>query len=192
MNDIILLKNEIEYKIYFNNYIVNNIHSFLEDINTAHRRFDIVFPNRSPTWHYRYYNIFSLTFGSLHFYKLFHQLKYIIKEHNKIEEPLWFMAWMNYHKPHELLDWHNHSQSKFHGFISFDPKNTKTLFQNYEIDNEPGKIYIGNSSNYHKVVALEPYNGLRTTLAFDVYDYKHYQNAVELYKDDLNISVFPI
>ena len=194
MSEITLLTNDLEnnYKVYFDNYIVENKDNFLEDVKIAYGRFDMSFPNLSPTWTYRYYNIFSLTFGSLHFYNLFNQLKTIIRDHSGTDEPLWFQSWMNFHTTENLLDWHEHGDATFHGYVSIDPKKTKTIFRDYEIENKTGKIYIGQSFKEHKVVLLENFDKHRITLGFDVYNYENFLKTSKDSTYDVNISFFPI
>ena len=99
---------------------------------------------------------------------LFKELKNIIKEYHKKDEPLWFQCWLNYHSDNQVLDWHDH-QWLWHGYISIDPKETKTIFENgFEVKNEIGNIYIGPCNIKHKVVVNKPYFGHRITLGFDV------------------------
>ena len=57
----------------------------------------------------------------------------------------------------------------FHGYISIDPKNTKTIFEDGTvINNKVGNIYIGPCNLKHKVEVNEPYEDERITLGFDV------------------------
>ena len=76
-------------------------------------------------------------------------------------------CWLNYHTPDKVLDWHTHEWN-YHGYISIDPKDTKTVFDGYEIDNEIGNIYIGPGYRYHKVVTKDNFYEPRITLGFDV------------------------
>jgi hypothetical protein len=67
------------------------------------------------------------------------------------------------------LSWHTHF-SRWHGYVSIDPKKTKTVFRNYEINNEIGNIYFGPGESQHAVEILEDYDGERITIGFDVTD----------------------
>ena len=71
--------------------------------------------------------------------------------------------------PDQVLKWHNHSWP-CHGYISIDPKMTKTVFEGYEITNEVGNIYIGAGNRQHCVEVLEPFTAPRITIGFDVTD----------------------
>ena len=50
-----------------------------------------------------------------------------------------------------------------------DEKNTQTIFDNWTIDNKPGQIYFGPGHAQHEVKVLEPYEGYRTTIGFDIH-----------------------
>jgi hypothetical protein len=80
-------------------------------------------------------------------------------------------CWLNYHYPNEVLNWHNHHWD-YHGYICIDPKNTRTVFKDYQIKNEVGNIYIGPGNREHIVVVDENYVSPRITLGFDVQVYE--------------------
>jgi len=189
-----------------NNYIIRNFsyikenhNHFIEYANLAHQRFNFAYGNKTSfnqnlsTWFYRYYNITCLTFGSSLYYKLFSDLQSLIKEIAKNKKPLWYQSWLNFHKPNEVLNWHDHKDCLFHGYISIDPKESETEFEDYKIKNEIGNIYIGKPEKKHKVNVLKPFDGHRITIAFDVVDencindiYKKYGNI------DINTGFIPI
>jgi hypothetical protein len=155
---------EYEYKVYQSDLIINNNKEFIDDCYKAVDRFNLIFKNKSSTWTYTLYNVFSLSAGSILFYNLYKELTQLIRSYSGTNEELWFQSWINFHKSNEVLDWHNHQYCKFHGYLSIDPKNSKTVFDNYEILNSIGSIYIGkaklnNKDLLHKVVVLEPYDG---------------------------------
>jgi hypothetical protein len=189
-----------------NNYIIRNFsyikenhNHFIEYANLAHQRFNFAYGNKtsfnqnSSTWFYRYYNITCLTFGSSLYYKLFSDLQSLIKEIAKNKKPLWYQSWLNFHKPNEVLNWHDHKDCLFHGYISIDPKESETEFEDYKIKNEIGNIYIGKPEKKHKVNVLKPFDGHRITIAFDVVD----ENCInDIYKNfgklDVNTGFIPI
>jgi hypothetical protein len=76
-------------------------------------------------------------------------------------------SWMNQHKQEEVLGWHNHDWD-WHGYISIEPKKTNTVFKDFVVENKVGQIYFGEGHKSHKVEVLEPYEGLRTTIGFDI------------------------
>lgn len=166
-----LVEDNIEqgYRVYRSEVIIKNHKEMINRINVAHsilmNRYGRL--NTNSTWLYRTYNVFSLLGSSEDFYELYKDLIDVIKLYNKEDSRLWFQSWLNFHQQNEVLDWHNHFWY-FHGYISLDPKNTQTVFRNYTIKNELGNIYIGPGNREHKVEVLEPFNGRRVTLGFDV------------------------
>lgn len=156
-----------DHVIYQSDYIVNNQDLIFEHIIHAHKVFSEIFPKDNSTWGYYKYNIFSLTAPSNAFYKIYLELRTLIREHLGNNNPLWIQAWINYHKQDELLTWHEH-EFPYHGYIAIDPKNTKTIFENYEVINKPGQIYFGPGHRRHMVEAITPFQGVRTTIGFDV------------------------
>jgi hypothetical protein len=195
------VKQEIRNNYIIKNfpYIKENHNHFIEYANLAHQRFNFAYGNKtsfnqnSSTWFYRYYNITCLTFGSSLYYKLFSDLQSLIKEIAKNKKPLWYQSWLNFHKPNEVLNWHDHKDCLFHGYISIDPKESETEFEDYKIKNEIGNIYIGKPEKKHKVNVLKPFDGHRITIAFDVVD----ENCInDIYKNfgklDVNTGFIPI
>ena len=195
------MKQEINNNYIIRNfsYIKENHNHFIEYANLAHQRFNFAYGNKtsfnqnSSTWFYRYYNITCLTFGSSLYYKLFSDLQSLIKEIAKNKKPLWYQSWLNFHKSNEVLNWHEHKDCLFHGYISIDPKESETEFEDYKIKNEIGNIYIGKPEKKHKVNVLKPFDGHRITIAFDVVD----ENCInDIYKNfgklDVNTGFIPI
>ena len=95
-------------------------------------------------------------------------------------------SWLNYHYPNEVLGWHNHFWD-YHGYICIEPKKTTTVFENYQIENEVGHIYIGPGNREHMVVVNEDFKEPRITLGFDVKVYK----GEDEYPNDM-LSLTPI
>lgn len=162
-----------DYKIYKSQLIIDHHEQMIIEIERAHRHFTKNFYNMDPTWGYGFYNVFAITAPSALFYDLKKELETNIRDYLQTDQRLWFQSWINYHKPNEVLDWHNHTWP-FHGYISIDPKQTKTVFEGddpsngYEILNELGNIYIGPGYRFHKVEVLEPFDTPRITLGFDI------------------------
>ena len=156
------------YHLMHSEIIEQNKDEFLYDLDEAHRVFKTVFPDKDSTWNYHTYNIFALTAPSTSWYKLYVELRNFVRSQLGDDRPLWLQSWVNYHKCDEVLDWHGH-EFEYHGYISIDPKKTRTLFEDWTIDNKPGQIYFGPGYVKHKVEVLEPFEGVRTTLGFDVH-----------------------
>jgi len=153
------------YKLYQSKVITENYYDFLEHCKLAKR---IITDKVGPetTWTYEQYNAFNMTCTSALFFDLFKELNGFIRDYVGDDRRIWMQSWINYHTPKKVLDWHAHGW-KFHGYISVDPKNTKTIFRGYEIENKIGQVYIGPGQVEHKVVVNEPYEGDRITIGFD-------------------------
>ena len=70
--------------------------------------------------------------------------------------------------------------------FSIDPKNTRTVFEGYDIKNEVGNIYIGPGYRKHKVEVDEHFDQPRITLGYDIetnpkkYPHAHYWGLIPL------------
>ena len=162
---------EINYKLYRSNIIINNKNELINVINKTHNKIKNNLNAKETTWIYNKYNFFQMSSSDVNCYYLFTELKKIIRDFANHNKPLWFQCWLNFHMPNEVLDWHVHDWP-FHGYISIDSKKTKTIFEDYEILNEDGNIYIGLGYKKHMVKVLENYDTPRITLGFDVTESK--------------------
>ena len=124
------------------------------------------FPGKHSTWTYPGYNFWGLSSANELMYSLYDELRNMVNEYIPHKRK-WMQCWLNYHKCDEVLDWHDH-EFDYHGYISIDPKNTTTVFKDWEVKNEVGNIYLGRGHNEHKVVVNEQYEGYRITLGFDI------------------------
>jgi len=174
-----LFKEDVDknYRIYRSNLIVDNQQQFIDEINLATGHFKKEFPEKDSTWTYAYYNTFCLTSPSMLFHNLFTELKHVIREYAGHDRPLWMQSWINYHMPDQLLSWHNHYWP-FHGYISIDPHVSRTVFEEYEIENKIGNVYIGPGLRRHTVIADENYHTPRITLGYDVLDAPFTPNGI--------------
>ena len=176
-------------------YVKDNKEEFIRGAHLAHERFMFTygkpFNQMSSTWFYRYYNLTTLTVGSPLYYKLFVDLQKSIREYANNNDPLWYQCWLNFHDENEVLTRHNHPDCLFHGFISIDPKDTETEFEDYTITNETGNLYIGDAGVMHQVNVLSSFEGKRITIAFDIEDEhnfkKHMRDIV-----DVNTGFIPV
>ena len=158
-----------DYKIHKSNTVCQHHAQMITDLHGVHNFFKQTFPDRDSTWSYNFYNIFCVTSPSPLWYDLFVELKSIIRDYVGHDKPLWMQSWLNFHMPDQVLDWHNH-EWPYHGYISIDPKNTETIFDNYKVKNELGNIYIGPGNRMHKVEVIESFTTPRITLGFDVHE----------------------
>ena len=182
-----------EYMLVNLPYIKNNIKHFKKYADLAHKRFKFNYGDQSSTRFYRYYNCMGLLVGSTYYYKMFQDIFKIIRKYANTKKPLWLQSWLNIHDEQELLTWHNHSDSLFHGYVSIDPKDTETVFKNYTIKNKIGNVYIGPSANYHKVVCKKKFKDKRVTIAFDVINEKGIKETYNKYGEvDINSGFIPI
>jgi hypothetical protein len=154
------------YQLTTSNTILNNKNTFVEECYGVKERLDYL-GIQDTTWDYSKYNIFTQTSGSELFWNLYKEICVDVRKYAG-GGPLWMQAWMNFHKSDQVLDWHNH-EWEFHGYVSIDPKNSKTVFENWEVQNKIGNIYIGPGHHKHKVEVLEPYDDYRITIGLDFY-----------------------
>lgn len=182
---------ERRYELHRSPLIVEHQREFIEQCYIAHDKFRRLFGDKSSTWTFASYNTFALTAGSLLFHQLYHELVALIRRFARHEDPLWFQSWINFHLPNEVLDWHRHRNSCFHGYLSIVPHRTKTLFEGFEIVNEVGNVYLGPSMVQHKVQVLEPFQTPRITIAYDVFDAANIEQMRREGKS-MNLSVLPI
>lgn len=159
------------HKVHSSQLIIDNQQQFIEEAVKAVTTFKNKFPNKDSTWDYRLYNTFSITSPSPVYYKLFDEVKTIVREFIGHNRPLWMQSWINLHGQDELLDWHQHAWP-VHGYISIDPKKSTTIFETHYIENKIGDIYIGLGGIPHKVNA-DIFDGRRITIGFDVAEDPH-------------------
>jgi len=183
---------QTDFEIHELKYMQDDFVGFVNDCEDAKKRFDSLFPKTSTTWGYQSYNIFTLTSGSLRFYKLFNDIKKISREYLKTDEPLWLQSWMNYHNMNEVLDWHIHYDCSAHGYVSINPMKTKTVFEKFAVENQVGRLYIGKPFTEHKVEILENYSLPRITIAFDILKINDYKKLKEEVGNKINLSHIPI
>ena len=167
------------YKVYKSELIVKNQQQIISDLEQCKQKKFV----EDYTWDYAKYNIFTLNPNSFLLNKLFLELKNVVRDYIK-SDTLWLQSWLNYDEKNKFTDWHNHSWP-YHGYISIRPHNTSTIFEDYEIKNEVGNIYIGPGNSRHYVKVNEEFNTPRITLGFDIKDVK-----TIIYKD--MVSFIPI
>jgi|TARA_R110000744_G_scaffold52249_1_gene112000 hypothetical protein len=163
------LLDSMDYKIHKSQTVIDHQLLMINDLDIAQAHVKEHLPVTDLTWNYRYYNIFAVTSPSPTFFNLFKEVCSIIREHVGDDRPLWMQSWLNRHLHNEVLDWHGHDYP-WHGYVCIDPKDSTTLFEGYDINNEVGNIYIGPGHRRHKVESLSAFEGHRLTLGFDVHD----------------------
>jgi hypothetical protein len=156
--------------------IVNNKSAFISLLEETDRDFKFKY-DWSTVEKYSSYNIFQATSPSSVMYSLLSEVKSHIHKYIG-QQDLWIQAWLNVNQYPKLIIEHKHS-FPWHGYITIDPKQTKTVFENFEIKNEPGQIYFGRGDILHKVVATEPFEGNRLTIGFDVTNIPDVKTNVE-------------
>lgn len=181
-----------KYKLYEIVEIVKNKQQIIDECYLSIDRFAQMFPGASSTWGYQLYNTFNLTAGSISFYNILYELKSAIRHFSGSHEPLWLQSWINFHYQDEVLKKHNHVESSFHGFFSIEPMDTHTVFDEYEIKNEPGLLYIGPSYLTHYVRVNTPFEGRRITVAFDVLNQEDMHKSINKHNNNVSLSFMPI
>ncbi|CAB5222021.1 hypothetical protein UFOVP242_235 [uncultured Caudovirales phage] len=175
---------EVGYRIYSSPYVITNQQEFITDSEIAYKKYRSdnenslkklkyqhdSYEGAGSTWNYDSYNLFSYTGGSPYFHTLFMQFQAVCREWVGDDRPLWLQCWLNYHYPDDVLKWHHHYDSIAHGYVSIDPKNTSTRFEQFTVENEIGKIYIGHCGLFHEVVVNKVFDTPRITIAFQLDD----------------------
>ena len=159
-----------EQKLFQIDLIKNNQQLYINQCEELHKAIIRTYGEIDTTKAYWKYNIFNVSCSSVAFYRLWKELNVKIREYIGDDRPLWMTGWLNYHPQDQVLDWHNHKLSVCHGYVSIDPKNTVTEFEDFAVENTVGQLYIGPGERMHRVVVKEPYEGNRITIAFDVSD----------------------
>lgn len=157
-----------DWQIHKSQTIIDHHNYFVEECHYVHDKFKKDFPDKDSTWGYRFYNVFAATSPSPIWYELYKDLRNVVREYVNDDQPLWFQSWLNFHTPDQVLDWHGHNWP-YHGYISIDPKGTRTVFEGYEVENEVGNIYIGPGYRMHKVEVDKHFDEPRITLGFDIH-----------------------
>lgn len=184
------------YKIIDIPFVKKQKNNLIKDAIIAHKRFNFIYNNlnnHNSTNYYRYYNFINLTFGSTCYLELFKILKKHIFNFTKSNE-MWMQCWLNYsEKKEEVLNWHNHPECSFHGYLSIDPQNTETHFEKFKIKNKTGRLYVGSPNLFHKVVVKNLFKKPRITIAFDIVLKKDIDNIYKKYGQiNINSSFMPL
>jgi hypothetical protein len=164
-----LLRSNKDFAIEKSEFIINNHHEIVQETYKIYKKYQDEFNNDDSTWNYYKYNIFALSSPSVLYYEIFLELVEFLLKYFNDGNRYWFQSWLNFHSKDDVLDWHNHKWP-YHGYICIDPKNSRTIFENYSIKNEIGNIYLGKGHRKHKVEVLEDYDDFRITIGFDICD----------------------
>jgi hypothetical protein len=170
------MKNIEQYSVHDLKCITENPEAYVKQCTEAYYLFQKNFNDTDSTWNYWRYNFFAMMGKNILLYNLLKEVSSIVRKKIGDDIPIWCQSWINFHKNYEVLDWHTHDW-EFHGYISIDPKKTKTIFRDWsredstgdewEIENEAGKLYLGPGDIPHKVNVIEPYEGNRITIGLD-------------------------
>jgi hypothetical protein len=165
----------MNYKLFYFDYIKENQKEIIKDLKTSQDNL-VKYGVFDSTKAYIYYNIFGVSSPSKHLYVIYKKIRDLVRDRFP-NEMIWMQSWLNYHDYNEVLGWHNHSSS-WHGYVSIEPQDTITEFENWSIVNECGNIYFGPGKNIHRVVNNTNYSGKRITIGFDIMLEKDYTGMV--------------
>tara|TARA_R100000664_G_scaffold28576_1_gene39937 strand:- start:1897 stop:2493 length:597 start_codon:yes stop_codon:yes gene_type:complete len=180
-----MIDHKYNYSIFKHEPLVKNQNYFINDIKIAREFLIKEFKTDNLTWMYQKYNIFSILAGSNYFWNLYKDIGICVQRHitgnlqQELPKNMWMQSWLNWHTKKELLKRHNHADNGngyMHGFVSIEPRDTKTIFYKdyedekpiYHVDNEIGNIYIGDGNKWHEVISNSSFDGERITLGFDI------------------------
>jgi hypothetical protein len=124
------------------------------------------------TWLNGRYNFFAASqFQHPVFMLLWEEVVDVIRQCTPPEvKYVWVQSWLNYDTQDTVevtLKPHTHSTS-MQGYISISPGKTKTVFEDWEIVNEVGNIFMGQGKWIHHVENTGKYDAPRTTIGLDV------------------------
>tara|TARA_B100001250_G_scaffold115780_1_gene98130 strand:- start:206 stop:736 length:531 start_codon:yes stop_codon:yes gene_type:complete len=156
----------MEHLLCKSQVVLGNSEIMCSILDVASEEFDKQKIGDHKTWSYGKYNVFGLTSPTQCFYDLFCELNKICYDYTGADK-LWMQAWMNSDPDHDPLKRHRHAWP-WHGYITIRPHKTRTVFDDFEIVNEVGNVYIGPGLLYHNVVVDEPYDTPRYTIGFDL------------------------
>ena len=154
-----------EYTLYNFDYIKENQIEIIQELKTSQDNL-VKYGVFDTTKAYIYYNIFGVSSPSKHMYTIYSKVRDIVRKQLP-DQMIWIQSWLNYQDYNEVLPWHNHTSS-WHGYISIEPQDTITEFENWFIENECGNIYFGPGGYLHRVVNKSQYKGKRITIGFDI------------------------
>lgn len=172
------------YRLYRSDALLSTHGTLIRECGMVHKKFEEAFPDTNSTSTttpaekikyknhagYRLYNVFGIAAPSKAFFAVYRAFVNVIRDFAS-ERELYAQAWLNYQSADEVLGWHTHEGSLYHGYISIDPQDTRTEFEDhYEIQNRPGQIYITRACLRHRVVNLSSYSKTRITIGFDITD----------------------
>ena len=157
-----------DHKIYKSEVVLNNHSELCLDCEWLNRT--IVGKFGEATRAHAEYNVFAVATPKKLWAELYSELRSFILDFLGTESPLCYQSWLNYHPEksvEQVLGWHTHT-IPWHGYISIDPQNSITEFEDgLEIENEIGNVYIGPGNKRHRVKVLS-YRSPRITIGFDV------------------------
>jgi hypothetical protein len=160
-----------DYKTYKIDIEVKELTDY---IKLSNNKFHHIFGRNNSTDYYYMYNFFSIASCNQHVYKLYTELLRCIRDYTTTHDQLWLQSWINLHTKDQVLQSHSHD-FPIHGYISITDHKTTTVFTDshngnimYEIQNQPGQIYIGPGFRYHHVRVDEDFDDERITLGFDL------------------------
>ena len=155
----------MDHKLYKSQVVMSNQRVMINVLGNAVSYLG----DADPTWTYDRYNVFGLTSPTKVFYDLYKELRGFVYDYTGEADRLWIQSWVNNHSTKTLLQRHNHAYP-IHGYICVNPHLTKTCFDNYEIQNRIGDVYIGPGGRHHEVKLIEPFYTPRITIGFDITD----------------------
>lgn len=153
------------YTLFNFDYIKQNQQEIIQELKISQTNLE-KFGIFDTTKAYIYYNIFGVSSPSKHMYAIFQKVREIVREKFP-SEMIWIQSWLNYQDYDQVLSWHNHTCS-WHGYISIEPQDTFTEFEDWTIENECGNIYFGPGKVMHRVVNNSNYPGKRITIGYDI------------------------
>jgi hypothetical protein len=163
-----------KWKLYKSDTIINNHDRVKKACSSIRNNLSkYLGDNNSTTWKFYNYNFWThcMLVDPILFHELWRDLISVIKDNSPADaEYAWVQSWLNYDTYDSVesnLKSHSHD-SPLHGYISIAPQNTKTVFDEWEIINTVGDIYIGMGKWNHHVENIGIYHEDRVSIGYDV------------------------
>ena len=174
------LDNEVldveKFRVYKSSTILENSDRLLESSERVRDHLvtylNMVEGDKTTTWKYSEYNFWTHAMQEDPlFIKVWEELLEVIKECSPKEAKYaWVQSWLNFDS-HDSVEsnLHHHAHNcAIHGYVAINPQDTKTVFDEWEIDNEVGNIYCGLGKWMHHVENKGYYSEPRVTIGYDV------------------------
>ena len=165
-----------KFRIYSSSTIIDNVDRLMyscESIkNNVVEYLNLPAEDPTTTWRHERYNFWThaMKVDPL-FIRVWEDLVHTIRKCSPEDAKYaWIQSWLNFDTFDTVesnLQHHAHN-CHAHGYVAISPQHTKTVFDEWEIDNAIGNIYCGAGKWKHHVKNTAKYLAPRITIGYDV------------------------